>query len=62
MQAVRGRAYPAARVLMDCIKKISIIKNTQEVDVAIMMSMLYHQDLVSTTQRYKFFVVMILVV
>ena len=41
MQAVRGRSYPAALVLMDCIKKVSMIKDTPEVDRAIMMSMLY---------------------
>ena len=41
MQAVRGRSYPAALVLMDCIKKVSLTKDAQVVDRAIMMSMLY---------------------
>ncbi|KAL3890879.1 hypothetical protein ACJMK2_003152 [Sinanodonta woodiana] len=41
MQAVCGRAYLAAMTIMDTVKKVALVKDTQEVDKAIMMSMLY---------------------
>lgn len=41
MYAVKGRAYTAAMTLLDTIKRVSTAKDLENVDKAIMMSMLY---------------------
>ncbi|XP_060590423.1 E3 ubiquitin-protein ligase UBR5-like isoform X1 [Ruditapes philippinarum] len=41
MQAVKGRAYMAAMTLLDTIKRVGTSKDSQDVDKATMMSMLY---------------------
>ncbi len=41
MQAVRGRAYPAALILLDAAKKKATDDSTNDVDRALLMKMIY---------------------
>ena len=41
MYAVKGRAYTAAMTLLDTVKRVSITKDSQDMDKANMLGMLY---------------------